>query len=230
MYLPQHVGLIMDGNGRWATKRRLSRTMGHRAATRNVLELVDYCSALGIPYMTLYTFSTENWRRPTHEVAGMFQVISEFLDQCTEALHTRGVRLRHLGRTQGISDDLQRKANYALDLTRQNSRLNLSIAFNYSGRADIVEAVRRIVSGGLTDHDIDEHTITTYLSTAELPDPDLVIRTSGEQRLSNFLIWESAYSLCWTTPIFWPDFRAEHLQQALDAYAETQLQACSVPE
>jgi undecaprenyl diphosphate synthase len=230
MHLPQHIGLIMDGNGRWAALRRLSRTMGHRAATRNVLELVDHCIGLGIPYMTLYTFSTENWRRPTHEVAGMFQVISEFLDNCTSALHARGVRLRHLGRTQGVSADLQRKANYALDLTRNNARLNLSIAFNYGGRADIIEAVRRIVSGGLAHHDIDEHTITTHLSTADLPDPDLLIRTSGEQRLSNFLLWESAYSMCWTTPVFWPDFGAEHLQQALDAYAEMQLYACSVSE
>jgi undecaprenyl diphosphate synthase len=178
----------------------------------------------------LYTFSTENWRRPSHEVAGMFQVISEFLDASTEALHARDVRLRHLGRIQGVSADLQRKANAALDLTRHNTRLTLSIAFNYGGRADIVEAVRRIVSGGLTQQDIDEQTITTYLSTAELPDPDLVIRTSGEQRLSNFLLWESAYSLCWTTPVFWPDFRAEHLQQALDAYADMRLHACSVPE
>jgi undecaprenyl diphosphate synthase len=220
----------MDGNGRWAMRRKLSRTMGHRAATRNVLELVDHCIALNIPYMTLYTFSTENWRRPLHEVVGMFQVISEFLDQSTNLLHARGVRLRHLGRTQGVSTDLQRKANYALDLTRRNTHLNLSIAFNYGGRSDIVEAARKIAACGLSDQDIDEQAIAANLSTADLPEPDLVIRTSGEQRLSNFLLWEAAHSMCWTTPVFWPDFGAAHLQQALDAYAEQYLCTCAVSE
>ncbi len=216
--LPRHIALIMDGNGRWALKKGLTRTDGHRAATRHLFELVDVCLKMDIPFLTLYTFSTENWKRPFHEVMGMFQVISDFLDAEVDNLHARNVRLRHLGRLDGVSHALQQKACRALDITRQNDGLTLTIAFNYGGRADIIDAVRTLIERGIDPDSIDETTLTTCLSTQGLPDPDLVIRTSGERRLSNFLLWETAYSLCWSTPTYWPDFRAHNLREAIADY------------
>lgn len=227
---PQHIALIMDGNGRWACKRGRVRTVGHQAATANLLEIVHYCMQIGVQYLTLYTFSTENWRRPREEVEGMFGVISDFLDRETETLHRLNIRLRHLGRPDGVDEDLQCKARHAFDLTRHNTRLTLTIAFNYGGRADIVDAVRALIAQGVDPDTVNEQTLKEYLSTYALPDPDLVIRTSGEQRLSNFLLWETAYSVCWTTPIFWPDFRSEHLQEAVDNYMERQLAYWQVPD
>jgi undecaprenyl diphosphate synthase len=219
---PRHIALIMDGNGRWACWRGLSRTAGHQAATRHLLELIHVCNEFDIPYLTLYTFSTENWRRPRQEVEGMFRVISDFLDTEIGNLHRLGVRLRHLGRIDEIEESLQARARRALELTRANTGLCLTVAFNYGGRADIIDAVRALMASGVAPDMIDEQMVHTYLSTHGLPDPDLVIRTSGEQRLSNFLLWETAYSVFWTTPTFWPDFRSEHLRQAIEDYQECQ--------
>jgi undecaprenyl diphosphate synthase len=218
--VPQHIALIMDGNGRWARRRGLEREDGHRAATRNLLELAELCIGLRVPYLTLYTFSTENWKRPDHEVRGMFDVISNFLDTEVETLHSLGIRLHHIGRLQDVDEELQQKAHRALDLTCQNVRLTLTVAFNYGGRADIVDAVRKIIEQGTPGSLVDEHVLRDYLSTRDLPDPDLVIRTSGEQRLSNFLLWETAHSMCWTSRVCWPDFRASHLRQAIEHYRE----------
>jgi undecaprenyl diphosphate synthase len=217
--VPQHIALIMDGNGRWAYRRGLVRGDGHRAATRNLLELAELCIDLQIPYLTLYTFSTENWKRPDNEVRGMFDVINNFLDKEVETLHNLGIRLQHIGRLEDVDEELQQKARQALNLTCMNKRLTLTVAFNYGGRADIVDAVRKMIEHGLPSGLVDEPAVRAYLSTHDLPDPDLVIRTSGEQRLSNFLLWETANSICWTCTVCWPDFRSSHLQQAIEHYS-----------
>jgi undecaprenyl diphosphate synthase len=216
--VPQHIALIMDGNGRWACQRGLTREHGHRAATRNLLELAELCIELHIAYLTMYTFSTENWNRPEREVQGMFDVISNFLDTEVEALHRLGIRLQHIGRLQQVDEELQQKARRALNLTCQNTRLTLTVAFNYGGRADIVDAVRKMIEHGLPSGLVDERVLRAHLSTRDLPDPDLVIRTSGEQRLSNFLLWETAHSVCWTSRVYWPEFCASHLRQAIEHY------------
>lgn len=216
--IPQHVAMIMDGNGRWAKQRGLPRLAGHRAGTENIRSIVSVCTDIGIRYLTLFAFSTENWSRPSFEVKGLMKILGEFIDRETHALHEQGVHIQHLGRLHNISETLRQKVRYALDLTRSNDRLTLAIAFNYGGRTDIVDAVRALVAKGIAPEDIDEPMVAAHLSTSGLPDPDLVIRTSGEWRLSNFLIWETAYSEYWTTPTFWPDFGPEQFVQAIAEY------------
>lgn len=216
---PRHIAIIMDGNGRWARQRGLPRLAGHRAGTENIRAIVTACVDLNISHLTLFAFSTENWNRPSLEVQGLMQILGEFIDRETRALHEQGVNLRHLGRLEGLSEWLGKKVSHAVELTRNNTGLTLSIAFNYGGRADIVDAVRALLAEGATLEGISEAAITNHLSTAGLPDPDLVIRTSGEWRLSNFLIWQCAYSEFWATSIYWPDFRPEHLRQAVTDYA-----------
>ncbi|NTU79405.1 MAG: isoprenyl transferase [Chloroflexales bacterium] len=216
--IPQHIAVIMDGNGRWARKRGLPRLAGHRAGTENIRAIVSEADKAGVRFLTLYAFSTENWNRPSLEVQGLMQILGDFIDRETQNLHEQNVRLRHLGRIEGLSPVLARKVNYAVDVTRNNTGLTLAIAFNYGGRADIVDAVRRIIATGIRADQIDDQLVSAYLSTAGMPDPDVVIRTSGERRLSNFLIWQAAYSEYWFTPVFWPDFRPEHLHQAISEY------------
>ncbi len=216
--VPQHVAVIMDGNGRWASQHGLPRLAGHRAGTENIRDIVTTCADLGIQYLTLYAFSTENWRRPSLEVEGLMKILSDFIDRETQKLHEEGVHLRHLGSLQGVNETLRRKVNTAIELTRHNSRLTLAIAFNYGGRSDIVDAVRTLIGQGLPPDAINEQALSSHLSTSGMPDPDLIIRTSGEWRLSNFLIWEAAYSEYWTTPVFWPDFKPEHFRQAISDY------------
>lgn len=216
--IPQHIAVIMDGNGRWARQRGLPRIAGHRAGTENIRAIVAEADQVGVRYLTLYAFSTENWNRPSLEVQGLMQILSDFIDRETQNLHEQQVRLRHLGRIEGLSPILARKVTRAVELTKANTGLTLAIAFNYGGRVDIVDAVRRIVDTGIAADKIDEQLIGQYLSTAGMPDPDMVIRTSGERRLSNFLIWQAAYSEYWFTPVFWPDFKPEHLHQAIGEY------------
>ncbi|NJL03584.1 MAG: isoprenyl transferase [Chloroflexaceae bacterium] len=218
--LPQHVAIIMDGNGRWAQQRGLPRVAGHRAGTENIRGIVKACAELNIPYLTLFAFSTENWQRPSLEVEGLMFILSEFIDRETQELHRQGVHLRHLGSLIGVSDALRRKIEHALDVTRDNRRLTLAIAFNYGGRADLVQAVQAIVAQGIAPEQITEQMIADHLSTAHMPDPDLIIRTSGEMRISNFLIWETAYAEYWTTPTYWPDFTADHFEQAIQEYSQ----------
>ncbi len=218
--LPKHVAIIMDGNGRWAQQRGLPRLAGHRAGTENIRGIVQACAELNIPYLTLFAFSTENWQRPSLEVEGLMVILSEFIDRETQELHRNGVHLRHLGSLSGISEALRRKIEYALALTRDNRRLTLAIAFNYGGRADLVQAVQAIVAQGIAPEQVTEQLIADHLSTAHMPDPDLIIRTSGEMRISNFLIWETAYAEYWTTPIYWPDFTATHFAQAIQEYSQ----------
>jgi undecaprenyl diphosphate synthase len=218
--IPRHIAIIMDGNGRWANQRGLPRLAGHRAGTDNIRRIVRECADLGVQYLTLYAFSTENWSRPAPEVTGLMHILGEFIDREMAELHKERVQVRHLGRLEGISEILQRKIRQSIELTRQNDRLVLAVALNYGGRADIVDAVRQIVAQGISPDAIDEQCITDHLSTRAMPDPDLIIRTSGEWRLSNFLIWQAAYSEYWSTSDFWPDFSPHHLRQAIQDYGQ----------
>lgn len=218
--VPRHVAIIMDGNGRWAKQRGLPRLAGHRAGVENIRRILPAAVDLQVRCLTLYAFSTENWSRPRHEVEGLMRLLSEFIDRELARLHEEGVRLLHLGRPDDLSPLLRRKIEAAIALTQHNSRLTVAVALNYGGRAEIVDAVRAIVEEGVPSSGIDEQCISDHLFTRNLPDPDLIIRTSGEWRLSNFLIWQAAYSEYWTTPAFWPDFSPDHLRQALDEYGQ----------
>lgn len=218
--LPRHIGIIMDGNGRWAKSRGALRHDGHRAGVENIRPIIRATADIGVPYLSLYAFSTENWRRPSLEVQGLMTLLGEFLDREVDNLINENVRIRHLGSYEGISQHLANKINQAVARTQHCTRITLAVAFNYGGRQDIVNAVRQIVANGTPANQITEELIAQHLSSHDIPDPDFIIRTSGEWRLSNFLIWEAAYSEYWTTPIYWPDFTPQHLQQAIDDYAK----------
>jgi undecaprenyl diphosphate synthase len=213
--VPAHVAIIMDGNGRWASERGLERLEGHRAGTENIRRIIEGCIEQGVEILTLFAFSTENWRRPAIEVNGLFEILGDVIDRETEELHRNGVQLRHLGRLEGLPVALQERVRYAVDLTRRNTRLTVNVAFNYGGRAEILEAARRLLRDGVSPEALNEETFSAYLYTQGMRDPDLIIRTAGEMRLSNFLIWQAAYAEYWSTPLFWPDFGKEQLEQAL---------------
>ncbi|MBI4769413.1 MAG: isoprenyl transferase [Chloroflexi bacterium] len=213
--LPTHVAIIMDGNGRWASARGLPRLAGHRAGTENVRRIIRACVEFGIQYLTIYAFSTENWGRPEDEGKGLMNIFEDVIDRELAELHREGVQLRHIGQLDGIRPTFQEKVRRAIELTRNNRRLILNIAFNYGGRAEIVHAVQRLMADGLKPEDVTEELIGQYLDTAGQPDPDLIIRTSGELRVSNFLVWQGAYSELYVTPTFWPDFDRQELRQAL---------------
>mgnify|MGYP002478806148 FL=1 len=212
----------MDGNGRWAVSHGLPRYEGHRAGVRNIRNVVEACVELGIKYLTVYAFSTENWSRPPEEVSMLLSILENVLKTETPELHKNGVQIRHLGSLDELPEHLQHEIRKALELTKYNDRLVLSVAYNYGGRAEIVHAVKRIILEGVPPDKIDEHLFSQYLYTAGLPDPDLIIRTAGEMRLSNFLIWQAAYAEYWSTPVFWPDFTKEHLKQAVEDYGRRQ--------
>jgi len=218
--IPRHIGIVMDGNGRWAKKRRLPRLMGHQAGTENTRRVLRACGEFGIKIVTLYGFSTENWQRPNDEVEGLFSIFEGAIDREVPELNRNGVRLRHLGRTEGLPERLVQKIESAMELTKDNDRLILNLAFNYGGRAEIVDATRRIIAEGIDPTAIDEALFSSYLYTAGLPDLDLVIRTGGEMRLSNFLLWQTAYAEYYATPTFWPDFDEAELEKALLAYSQ----------
>jgi len=209
----------MDGNGRWAKQRGLPRLAGHQAGTNNVRRVVDRFNNYKIKYLTLYAFSTENWRRPDEEVNGLIHIFAQMIDRETKSLHEKGVRLFHLGKADSLSEELQSKVNKAIELTKNNTGITLSIAFDYGGRAEILDAVSRIVRDGIRPEDITESLFSSYLYTPNVPEPDLIIRTAGEMRLSNFLIWQSAYSEYYATPTLWPDFKDEEVDKALIAYS-----------
>jgi undecaprenyl diphosphate synthase len=218
--IPYHLAIIMDGNGRWAKARGLPRLAGHRAGTENLRRVLRACVDLGIKVLTIYAFSTENWDRPIKEVRGLMSILERVIDRELEELDRNGVRIRHLGRLEGVSERLQRKIQQALEFTAHNDRLILNVAFNYGGRAEIVDAVRQIIADGLRPEQVDEETLSRYLYTGGLPDPDLIIRTSGELRVSNFLIWQAAYAEYYATPTFWPDFDRDELVKALEHYSQ----------
>lgn len=216
--VPRHVAIIMDGNGRWAKGRGLPRIAGHRAGTENIRRIVESCSRLGVRHLSLYAFSTENWGRPEDEVRGLLTILSEYIERETPKLHAEGVRINHLGRLDGLSGHLRRAIEHACEKTAKNEKLTLNVCYNYGGRLEIVDAVRRIVAEGIAAEKIDEAMISRYLYATDSPDPDLIIRTAGEQRLSNFLIWQAAYSEYWFTPLYWPDFGKDEFLQALVDY------------
>jgi undecaprenyl diphosphate synthase len=216
--VPTHVAIIMDGNGRWARRRGLPRQAGHRAGAENLRRIVRACVEFGIEILTIYAFSTENWGRPESEVRGLMKIFARVLDQEIDELHAQGVCLHHLGDLSGVDPKLQEKVRRALELTKQNSRLILNVAFNYGGRAEILHAVRQMLADQIRPEDLTEELFSSYLFTSGLPDPDLVIRTSGELRTSNFLIWQAAYAEYYPTPAFWPDFGPEELYEAIVAF------------
>ncbi len=218
--IPKHVAIIMDGNGRWASQRNLPRLAGHRAGTENLRRVITACVEFGIRYLTLYAFSTENWRRPEDEVQGLLAILEDVLDREVAELNREGVQLRHLGRLEGIGPRVQRKVQQAIELTKSNQRLVLNVAFNYGGRDEIVQAVRRMIADKIPGDQVTEPLFAQYLYTAGIPDPDLIIRTSGELRTSNFLIWQGAYAEWYITPVYWPDFDKEQLRLALWEYSQ----------
>ncbi|HJX69874.1 MAG TPA: polyprenyl diphosphate synthase [Dehalococcoidia bacterium] len=218
--IPTHVAIIMDGNGRWAKERGLPRLEGHRAGTENIRRVIETFAQYQVKYLTLYAFSTENWYRPEREVRGVMQILGRVIKRETKALHEKGVKLRHLGKLDKLSEKLQQQIQQSIELTKNNTKLTLSIAFDYGGRAEIVEAVKHIVREGLTPDMINETLFGKYLYSHDLPDPDLIIRTGGEMRLSNFLLWQSAYSEFYSTPVLWPEFDKEEIRKALLAYSK----------
>jgi undecaprenyl diphosphate synthase len=216
--VPYHLAIIMDGNGRWAKERGMPRLAGHRAGVENLRRVLRACGEFGIKILTIYAFSTENWGRPESEVRGLMNILESVIDRELDELDAKGVQLRHLGRIEGLSPLLQRKVRQAIERTRNNDRLTLNVAFNYGGREEIIHAIQRIVADGIPADDIDEVLFSHYLYTAGAPDPDLIVRTSGELRVSNFLIWQGAYAEYYATPTYWPDFDKEELRKALLHY------------
>ncbi len=210
----------MDGNGRWAAQRKLPRHAGHRKGVANIRNVVQLLSDRGVPVITLYAFSTENWRRPSEEVEALLSILAEEIGPQTMALHESGVKLVHLGDPSPLDERLQVAIARAQELTKNNTAGILNIAFNYGGRDEILQAVRRIVADGVAADQVDELLFNRYLYTHGCPDPDLIIRTGGEQRLSNFLLWQAAYSEYYHTPILWPDLDAAELDNALAAYRQ----------
>jgi undecaprenyl diphosphate synthase len=220
--VPRHVAIVMDGNGRWAQARGLSRPEGHQAGTENIRPILKAAVELGIEVLTIYAFSTENWRRPQSEVEFLFSLIGEVIRRETDELNRNGVRVRHIGFTDNIPPDLAASIAEAVDLTAHNDRIILNVAFNYGGRAEIVHAIKRAVRDGVDPEAIDEATLDRYMTTAGQPDPDLIVRTGGEMRLSNFLIWQAAYAEYYSTPTYWPDFGRDDLVAAVEAYGQRQ--------
>ncbi len=210
----------MDGNGRWARQRGLPRLAGHRAGTENIRRVLTGCVEFGVKVLTIYAFSTENWNRPEQEVKGLMSIFARVIDRELAELHSEGVQLRHVGRLEGISKRLRAKVHQAIELTKDNDRIVLNVAFNYGGRAEIVDAVRRIIGDGIPADSVTEDLVGRYLYTTDCPDPDLIIRTSGEFRTSNFLLWQAAYAEYFVTPTYWPDFDKDELYKALLAYSQ----------
>lgn len=212
--IPRHVAIIMDGNGRWAAKRGLPRVAGHERGTDNIRRITFAAGEIGIKHLTLWAFSTENWRRPASEIQGIMRILGEAIERETDELHKQGAQLRHVGSLEGLDPDLRQSVLNAIELTKHNTNLVLTLAFNYGGRQEMLRAVREIVRAGLDPDSIDEETISQYLYTSGTPDPDLIIRTSGEVRMSNFLIWQAAYAELYFCSTLWPDFGPDHLRAA----------------
>jgi len=217
--VPRHVAIIMDGNGRWARRRGLGRKAGHEAGAENLRRVIRRFAGYGVACLTLYAFSTENWSRPAQEVGWLLRMPGRWIKRELGNLHENGIRVRHVGRLDALSRSLQRQVREAEALTAGNDRMTVCIAFNYGGRADIVDTVRRIVAEGVPAAQIDEALIASRLYTAGLPDPDLIIRTAGEMRLSNFLIWQGAYAEYYVCDAYWPDFDDAEIDRALAAFA-----------
>lgn len=220
--LPKHIAVIMDGNRRWAKERGIAILSGHRAGARATRQVIEACAELGIPILTLYAFSTENWRRPTPEVKGLMHLIEVTLRREKFELHKNGIQIRHIGLREGLPQSLLNELDDATALTRNNERMILNLAINYGGRQEILNAAKGFakdaIEGKVEPDKIDESTFRNYLFTDGLPDPDLLIRTAGEQRISNFLLWQLAYTEFFIAPVYWPDFTKKHLYIAIIAY------------
>jgi len=220
--LPQHIAIIMDGNGRWAKRRGLPRVMGHRAGMKSVKEIVKACRELGIKYLTLYAFSTENWKRPKREIETLMRFLNEYIEKELKGLKENDIRINVIGRIEGLPDYVRPKLKTAIKETRNCKTMILNVALNYSGRAEIVDAARKfalsVKSGEHRINELDERLFAKFLYTEDQPDPDLLIRTSGEMRISNFLLWQISYSELYITPKLWPDFRKRDLEEAILEY------------
>lgn len=228
--IPTHIAIIMDGNGRWAKKRGLTRLAGHRAGTENLRRVIRACVEFGVQYLTIYAFSTENWGRPAEEVEGLMHILEEVIDKELDDLNEEGVQLRHIGRLEQLNPVLRSKVELSVEITKKNDRLILCIAWNYGGRDEIVCAIRHMMEDGIKPADISDDLVSSYLFTAGIPDPDLIIRTSGEMRISNFLIWQASYSEWYVTPTLWPDFGREELYKALTCYSQRERRFGKVSE
>lgn len=218
--IPQHVGIIMDGNGRWARQHLRPRLVGHRAGVENLRRVLRAAVEFEVPIVTLYAFSTENWKRPVEEVWGLLRILGDALEREVDELHKNGVQLRHIGDLTPLSDTLKQQIRAAIALTKNNTQLIANIAFNYGSRQEIVRAVREIVTQGIPAQEITEDVIAAHLYTANLPDVDLIIRTSGELRVSNFLLWQGAYAEFYITPTYWPDFDKAEFYKALRSFSQ----------
>ncbi len=227
--LPTHVAIIMDGNGRWAQQRALPRHRGHRAGADNLRTVIERFTAHGVPMLTVFAFSTENWGRPRTEVEAILRLGSEFIDRHLSELDRQGVRLQHIGAVDRLPRSLQSKMRRAVAQTQANDRITLNVAFNYGGRADIVHAVQLLFAEGARPEDITEDAIASRLATAGLPEPDLLIRTGGERRLSNFLVWQAAYTEYHFSAALWPDFGAADIDAALLEYSQRRRRFGLVP-
>ncbi len=214
---PYHVGIIMDGNGRWAKANGKTRFEGHKAGTENLRRTLESSVEFGVKMLTIYAFSTENWKRPPFEVMGLMKILEDVIDRELKELHKNGVQLRHIGMLERLKPSIREKVLYAIDLTKNNDRLVLNVAFNYGGRQEIIEAVKRLMRDNVSPDDVTEELLSRYMFTANSPDPDLIIRTSGEFRTSNFLIWQAAYAEYYITPTYWPAFdKAEYYKALLE--------------
>lgn len=227
--IPRHVAIIMDGNGRWAQARGLPRLAGHRAGTDNIRRVLEGCIEAGVEVLTIYAFSTENWKRPEREVRGLMRLLEEVIERELDELHANGVQIRHSGWLDGVSERLQHRIREAVNLTKNNDRIILNVAFNYGGRREIIRAAQAIIRDGIPPEEIDEELFESYLTTAGLPDPDLIIRTGGEMRLSNFVLWQGAYSEIYSTTTFWPDFDKQALFDAFVSYSQRERRFGRVP-
>lgn len=223
---PHHVAIIMDGNGRWARRRLLPRLEGHRQGAKSVRRAVEFCRTSGIRCLTFYAFSTENWSRPETEVSGLMRLLSQFLDSELEEIHSHDIRIRIIGQLDRIPEPVRKKLVAAIEKTRLNKAMTLSIALSYGGRQEIVNAAkniaRAIASGALREEDVSEDFFSAHLYTSGLPDPDLLIRTGGEMRISNFLLWQAAYTELYFTPTLWPDFDEKAFMEAIEDFRSRQ--------
>ncbi|MGL4739422.1 MAG: isoprenyl transferase [Sarcina sp.] len=213
--IPKHIAIIMDGNGRWAKKRGLPRTMGHKAGAETIRKVLRECDDLGVKYLTLYAFSTENWKRPKDEVNAIMKLLVEFLRKEIAELHSNNVKVTTIGDLNKIPQFCQDEIAMAKDLTKDNTGVVLNVAFNYGGRDEIIRAVQKCIESGINSNELTEDIFENYLDTSGMPDPDIIIRPSGEQRISNYLLWQCAYSEFWYSNINWPDFKPEDLREAI---------------
>jgi len=216
--IPQHIAIIMDGNGRWAKKRGLPRLAGHRAGTENLRRVIRACVEFNVKYLTIYAFSTENWGRPVDEVEGLMHILEEVIDKELGELNKEGVQLRHIGRLEQLSPNLRNKVEKSIEVTKNNDRITVCIAWNYGGRDEIVCAIKKMMIEGVKPEEVTDSLVSQYLFTSGIPDPDLIIRTSGEMRISNFLIWQGSYSEWYVTQTLWPNFNKTELHKAIVAF------------